>query len=788
MRFLYFSDWHGRITPPENRLDDYEQTMTNKLIEVLDIGEKYQVDAYLDGGDFWDAPNAPLDYVAKIMNLWKSKTNKKKIGIVGNHEEYANNVKSIPKTVAGFTGNISDYIVYVSKENPYIFTDKSGYTVAISGVDYHLDMDMPEHLDDYIIDEKKGDIQIHLTHGMLKNKSLGDLITHTSIDQITNTKADITLSGHDHIGFPITEVDGKYFCNPGGLARVSNNIKEINRKPKVLLIDIDENKKITLKNIYLKSALRGEDVLDRSVIESKKEKDEKIAQFKSSVKIAKEKKSTDILEIIKTIGSEKSIDNDIIDNIIDEITKKVVEMGSSLNKGSSSENILIEKIILENFQSHEHTIIDCSENFNIFIGESGQGKSSVLRALAFVYENKGKVKRLITRGKRNVRVTLVLNNGYKVSRYAELKGKTGTDVGKNGYEVFNPNTQEPEFFNTKALPDIQEILGYSTLKLDKDLEVSVNFMKQGVGWFLISDNYTAPQRAKIIGGIYGTQFADGVIRNIETEEKQIKKKSDTLEKDVEKINNQLQEFNYLDDYNAKINEVKDYLNQLRQLEEESNEIKDLIAKKEQLSKKISEINNVISVTEDIDINIKESLNKLRDLNAKKKRIESISLKIEKIDKDVKKEKNILSQENNVTLALQEVSKLKSLSKNRDKGEDIIAKIKEYNSDKTKISTWLKNIENTLTITESIEDLKGSFTKIKEIREKRNLVIDVCNKRNAVNLSIKKEKDIITQNTKLLNTQVEEYKVLLRKIGKCPVCLSPIDNVSIERIMLKILAK
>lgn len=786
MRFIYFSDWHGRVTPPENRLDDYKETMRKKLSEVLDIGEKYNVDGYLEGGDFLDAPNTPLDYVSSIIKLWKSKTNKPLIGIVGNHEEYANNIKSIPKTVAGFIGDITDFITFVSKDNPYIFTDKeNNYTVAISGVDYHLDMDTPEHISDYIIDKKQGDVQIHLTHGMLNDKSLGSLIKHTTIDQIKDTKADVTLSGHDHIGFPMMQIDGKFFCNPGGLARISNNLKEIKRKPKILLISVDENKKVSIKPIYLKTALKGEEVLDRTVIESKKAKDEKIAEFKSAVMIAKEKKSTDILEIVKTIGKEKDIDSNIINEIIDEITDKVIQMKSSLNKGSSSDNIYIEKIILENFQSHKDSIINCSKNFNIFIGESGQGKSAILRALSFVYENKGKVKRIITRGKTHVRVTLVLNNGYKVSRYAEKK-----NGGKNGYEVYNPNTNETEFFNTKALPDIQNLLGYSPLNLDKDLSISLNFMKQGTGWFLISDDYTAPQRAKIIGGIYGTQFSDGVVRNIEVLEKQNKKEEDKLKKDVEKLDSQIEEFDYLDSYNEKINKIKISSNKIVELEDKIKNIKALISEKDNLNKKLTDIDTTINKTKSINSDVKDIINKLKDSIEKTNRIESISKKIENLDKSIINEKVILSQEKNVNKALSEMTKLKQLNKNKEKGIDILSKIKEQNNSNKKINKYLQNIDKTLKITENVDslNLKKDFDMISNIKERRDSAIKIFNKRNKININIKKEETNIENLNKDLNVQVLQYKNLLKKIGRCPICLSPIDDNTIDRIISKILSK
>ena len=49
---------------------------------------------------------------------------------------------------------------------------------------------------------------------------------------------------------------------------------------------------------------------------------------------------------------------------------------------------MLRKVILENFQAHEHSEIDFTEGVNVICGASDQGKSSVIRAIRWVLENR----------------------------------------------------------------------------------------------------------------------------------------------------------------------------------------------------------------------------------------------------------------------------------------------------------------------------------------------------------------------------------------------------------------
>ena len=46
-------------------------------------------------------------------------------------------------------------------------------------------------------------------------------MAYTLIDEILETEADVTLSGHYHAGFDTKCIDKKYFINPGSLVELT---------------------------------------------------------------------------------------------------------------------------------------------------------------------------------------------------------------------------------------------------------------------------------------------------------------------------------------------------------------------------------------------------------------------------------------------------------------------------------------------------------------------------------------------------------------------------------------
>lgn len=305
LRFVVVLDPHIRGNRPINRKDDLQETLQRKVKEVIEIAKEFRADAFLCAGDLFEVPIPSLEIAGEIMSLFLSAGIPFYI-VPGNHDFYAANPITLPRTLLGYT-NALGALTIVDENSPQI-VKKDGIKVKITGQSYHSEIDRRDPKLDYCVEKTEGYRTIHLVHGMLSDGGFipGDV---TQIDDILETEADITIAGHNHLGWGIIEREGKYFINPGGLLRLSNHPAEMARKVGVALIEIDmDNIKCEIRE--LKSALPAEDVLDRTKVEEAAVLESKLEEFSKALQETTELNSTDVEEIIRqaVIDSDESSD------------------------------------------------------------------------------------------------------------------------------------------------------------------------------------------------------------------------------------------------------------------------------------------------------------------------------------------------------------------------------------------------------------------------------------------------------------------------------------------------
>lgn len=798
MKFLYFGDKHERPDVPENRTDDYHASVNAKTAEIKELAKKHQVRALLQPGDFLHKPKYSYEFLGDLVKRWSTvdiydmlgdlmsgrvsaedvaetlKNWTPILGAVGNHELYGEALKSYPKTSLAFLEKIG-FMHFPTKEKPFIFTDEDGLTVAVTAMSYDIGMDSEDRINDYIIEEKAGDIHIHIVHGYLTNKDMGDMFPHTVLDAIAHkTKADLTISGHDHIGFPLTEVDGKYFINPGAPVRMKNDKKEMKRRPKVLLIEATKEKGLSVKSIYLKSAEKGEDVLSREKVEERDARNAQMEEIKSIVNKAQLTGGANIKEIIREIASNKNLDDSIKDKAIELVSDKMDVIQNATTKASPYK---IERVVLENFKSHVYSDFELSAGLNVFVGESGAGKSSIMSAFDWVYENAGRnPRRFIHHGKDYAKVSLYLSNGYVISRVVDKKKS-----GKNGYEVYNPITAQVEEYNTKSLELIQELLGFTKLDIDTEKDIPLNFQRQGDGWFFIGGGFTPSMRAKVIGSVYQTHFVDAVLKDLEAETKKLNQ----LEKEK---GNQLKE---TEERIAGFDHLEESKKNLAILEHKMAQVKLLKDKRQSLSQKYDElchVENKIAIKEQelaqLD-KIEEAVEKMKDLMTRSATRNML------LDKQIRLEK--MREEAGVVKT--NLKNLESVEKARGLLEMVEEKSRSRNQLKDQLLAYGKLETEGKSLKASIDRLEGLLKKLEgiekadeKLRTLRLLVADRLRLAEKVH-----ELDIIKQEGVRISAQYKEadkhlkdvaneYKKLLEKVGSCPVCRSTIDKNRIENIL------
>ena len=308
MKLLFFTDTHIRGITPKNRKDSFIDTIEQKFIEISKIIKENDVDFVLHGGDLFDRPDVSISIVSKFANIL-NKINIPIYLISGNHDIYGHNPDTVKRTMLGLLDILG--VIKLINSGERIVLEKDNIKVQLTGQPYVYDIDSPNNLNYYLLSEVPKDINfaIHMVHGMLLDKPFIKGIPYTLVDSIKNTLADITLSGHYHAGFKTIKIDGKYFVNPGSLVRITNSLNEINRIPKVILIDLTEH--ISIREIPLYSALPGEEVLDRKEIEKNIFKSERLLEFKQTIDESLDFEKMDINEILVEVSSAEGVNEDV---------------------------------------------------------------------------------------------------------------------------------------------------------------------------------------------------------------------------------------------------------------------------------------------------------------------------------------------------------------------------------------------------------------------------------------------------------------------------------------------
>ena len=120
LKILYFTDTHIRGTNPKNRKDDFVQTLENKLLEIVDIIKKNNVDYVIHGGDLFDRPDISISIVSRFAKILKT-INVPIYIVSGNHDMFGHNPLTINRTMLGLLNEL-DFFTIIEKDEKIILT------------------------------------------------------------------------------------------------------------------------------------------------------------------------------------------------------------------------------------------------------------------------------------------------------------------------------------------------------------------------------------------------------------------------------------------------------------------------------------------------------------------------------------------------------------------------------------------------------------------------------------------------------------------------------------------
>jgi DNA repair protein SbcC/Rad50 len=208
---------------------------------------------------------------------------------------------------------------------------------------------------------------------------------------------------------------------------------------------------------------------------------------------------------------------------------------------------MISQVILENFQSHKHSVFNFDKGLNLVVGSSNQGKTSLVRALSLVLYNTWD-KSWVRVGSSFCKITLVMDNGITVVR------EKGEKVNKYVLQVPNQPSQEFTNFGVDVPEAVSKVLHIGKISLDKDDSLTLNYASQLEPLFLF--NRSGSQKAKVFGRLSGAHYLDHALRNLNTEKKQISVEKNLKTQELSLLQSQFTDLQAVNSYKSKLDELE----------------------------------------------------------------------------------------------------------------------------------------------------------------------------------------------------------------------------------------
>jgi hypothetical protein len=153
-------------------------------------------------------------------------------------------------------------------------------------------------------------VNILVAHHLIHNKPKAFETVPTTF--FKDAPYDVVLSGDWHGGFEPHEVNGRWFCNPGALARRA--IDEIDRTPMVAIIEVEKGMFPIIEQKILRATKPGKDVFGQDVMDvmNKAKEDFDPTKFVEDIEDF-EAVAVDIHELVQKAGTAKGIRKEILD-------------------------------------------------------------------------------------------------------------------------------------------------------------------------------------------------------------------------------------------------------------------------------------------------------------------------------------------------------------------------------------------------------------------------------------------------------------------------------------------
>lgn len=339
---------------------------------------------------------------------------------------------------------------------------------------------------------------------------------------------------------------------------------------------------------------------------------------------------------------------------------------------------MIKQIQLINFEGHKDTILDLSKGVHIISGDSNAGKSSIFRALRFVFLNEPGGEEFINFDADECSVIIDYNDNI-ITRTKARNNK------KNEYKL---NNKEFKAFGQNVPEEIKQVLRLNEINFEWQFDKRP---------FLISE--TGGYIASKLNEIVNLELIDSSLRKVEALRRSKNKEIENAELSLKSTKDEIDSLNWIEKYDEE-------LTQLETLESSTINLKSKIDTLYSLTRQIENTQqNLDSVVVLNDNDIVESKRILESLDSTRKSRNSARNKISEIERT-----NILLDNIGVVLSDRKIDNVKLTVEELKKNKY------EYNL----LKTTIRDIEHLVL---SINDVEREIESL--IKQYSKIAPDIC---------------------------------------------------------------
>ncbi|MFZ5817844.1 MAG: AAA family ATPase [Bacillota bacterium] len=435
----------------------------------------------------------------------------------------------------------------------------------------------------------------------------------------------------------------------------------------------------------------------------------------------------------------------------------------------------IQQLLIENFQSHVRSELTFGPGLNVIIGPSDNGKSAVLRALRWALYNEPRGTEFVRSGARECRVTVTMSDGVQIVRELILT-KSGA-TSRSRYLVRIPGQEEQQFegFGTEVPAEVIRAHGMPQVLLDADKRVVLSLGSQLEGPFLMSE--TGSLRARAIGRLLGVHVVDAAVRSTQKDLRSARFEVTRLEREVARYDEELKPYADIPEQEARLARAEELL---ARVEQWNQRLERLVQIRTQLETAEAE-----SIRVDAALARLDGLNEARERLLQAEGVQRQAGRLERLAADLGRVEQESRTYRSRLAALTALETAEARAREAAERQARLAGLTRVEADLTRRSRELAQLEQAMArltgldrAAEIARAVAERSQRIEQLQARRGELADVQGR-------IAKGQELVREQESALRKALTDYEGVLRRLGKCPTCLQPVEPGAIRRIIVEL---